>query len=248
MPKPRPQPPTPRPVRAAAYVRVSTDEQAREGVSLAAQEERIRAYCALHGLELVRVYRDAGVSAGNPLHERPEGAALLAAIDAGDVVHVVALKLDRLFRDAIDALRVATGWERAGVAMHLIDLGGQTVNTASAAGKFMFSVLAAAAEMERNLIGERTRTALQHKRARGERLGTTPLGFRTPAPGATMEPVADELRPVRVILRRRKAGDSFREIAARLERDGFTTKRGGRWHASTVRGVWDRRDQYRAHL
>lgn len=233
---------------AGAYVRVSTEEQAREGVSLDAQEERIRAYCALHRLELVRIYRDPGESAGKPLHERPEGAALLADIAAGRVHHVVALKLDRLFRDAIDALHVATGWERAGVAMHLIDLGGQTVNTASASGKFMFSVLAAAAEMERNLIGERTRAALHHKRARGERLGTTPLGFRTPAPGAAMEPQSHELQPVRVILRRRRAGESFRAIAQHLEQRGYSTKRGGKWHASTVRSVWDRRDQYRAHI
>lgn len=229
---------------AAAYVRVSTEEQAAEGVSLDAQEARIRAYCTLHGLELVQLYRDPGVSAGKPLAERDEGRALLDQIAAGAVQHVVALKLDRLFRNAIDAQSTAEAWERAGVAMHLIDMGGQTINTRSAAGKFLFAVLAAAAEMERNLIRERTSAALQHKKARGERLGPTPLGFITPEPGAPMQPVEAELAIVRHIIRQKRRGRSFRQIARSLAAEGRATKRGAKWHHTTVRSVWNRRAQY----
>lgn len=230
--------------RAVAYVRVSTEEQAAEGVSLDAQEARIRAYCTLHGLELVQLYRDPGVSGGKPLAERDEGGELLALIARGEVQHVVALKLDRLFRNAIDAQSTAEAWERAGVAMHLIDMGGQTINTRSAAGKFLFAVLAAAAEMERNLIGERTSAALRHKRERGERLGTTPLGFTTPEPGAPMQPLEAELAVVRRILGAKKRGYSFRAIARRLDAEGIRTKRGGKWHHTTIRSVWRRRARY----
>ena len=64
---------------AVAYVRVSTQEQALEGVSLAAQEEKVRAYCTLAGLELMQVYREEGVSASKPLANRPEGSSRLTS-------------------------------------------------------------------------------------------------------------------------------------------------------------------------
>lgn len=229
---------------AVGYIRVSTEEQAREGVSLDAQETKLRAYCELQGLQLAHVYRDEGISAGKPLSERPEGAELLGRVERGEARHVVALKLDRLFRDAVDCLQRSREWDAAGVAMHLIDMGGQTVNTASATGRFMLTVMAGAAEMERNLIRERTRAAMQHKRERGDRLGASPLGFVTPEPGAELEPLEAELEPVRLILNRRAAGDSFRSIAGALRDAGMPTKRGGRWEAATVRKVWERRDRY----
>jgi site-specific DNA recombinase len=234
---------------AAVYSRVSTDEQVREGVSLQAQEARGRAYCELHGLSLERVYRDEAVSGSKPLAERPQGSQLCADVRAGAVRHVIALKLDRLFRDAIDCLEVSREWETAGVAMHLIDLGGQAVNSASAMGRFMITVLAGAAEMERNLIRERTRLALQHKRERGDRLGGTPFGFVPSSPMKPLVGIQGELETVRLILQLRRRDPerwTFRAIAEKLERDGHRTQKGGRWEAMTVKRVWDRRDMYRA--
>lgn len=235
-------------MRAAGYVRVSTEEQAREGVSLDAQTAKIEAYCLLNGLELVTLYRDEGVSAGKPLSERPQGRELLAAVASGEVVHVVALKLDRLFRDAVDTLNTSRAWDTAGVAMHLLDLGGQAVNTASAMGRFFLTIMAGAAEMERNLVRERTRMAMAHMRARGDRLGATPLGFVTIEPRSPMQPVSAEMEPVRLILARRGAGDTFRSIAAQLRDAGLATKRGGKWDATTVRNVWERRARYESVL
>jgi site-specific DNA recombinase len=104
-------------------------------------------------------------------------------------------------------------------------------------------MLGAVAQMERELIGERTRAALAYKRDRGERLGAVPLGFRLTA-DAALEPVAAELEPVSYILRRRLAGAPFRTIAGELASRGLRTKRGGKWHASTVRAVWGRRAGY----
>lgn len=237
--------PTSPPV-AIGYVRVSTEEQAREGVSLDAQTEKLRAYCTLHGLTLATIYRDEGVSAGKPLTDRPEGARLLAQLAAGEARHVVALKLDRLFRDAVDCLQTAQRWDASGISMHLIDLGGQAVNTGSAMGKFFLTIMAGAAELERNVIRERTRTALAHKRSRGDRLGTTPLGFTTPESGAPMQPNPDELVAVRFILRARSRRKPvpFRQIAAQLAAGGHETKRGGSWAPATVKRIWDARARY----
>ena len=105
---------------AEGYGRVSTDEQAREGVSLDVQEERIRSYCAAVGLTLTRFHREEGVSGGKELAVRPLGRALVESAEAGKVRHVVALKLDRLFRDAADCLNQTKSWDKAGVALHVV--------------------------------------------------------------------------------------------------------------------------------
>ena len=162
---------------AVAYVRVSTQEQALEGVSLAAQEEKVRAYCTLAGLELVRVYREEGVSASKPLANRPEGATMINALKKREAQHVVALKLDRLFRDAIDALTKTKEWDKTSISLHLVDMGGQALNTSSAMGRFFLSMMASFAELERNLIGERTAVAMQHKKSMRQVYSPTPYGF-----------------------------------------------------------------------
>src|SRR5262245_40127695 len=133
-------------MKAIGYVRVSTEEQAREGVSLGAQEERLRAYCAMQGLELIDVVCEPGVSGSVALLGRPAGARLAEAIRERSVEHVVALKLDRLFRDAVDALTQTRQWDRSGIALHLVDMGGQSLNSASAMGRLFLTVLAGLAE------------------------------------------------------------------------------------------------------
>lgn len=222
------------------YCRVSSDEQAREGVSLAAQEARIRAFCAAQGLPLADVLVDAGQSASTL--DRPALRDLLGRIEAGAVGTVVVAKLDRLTRRTRDLLQLVEDVLRP-QGVELVSLSEQ-LDTRTPGGVLMLTMLGAVAQMEREQVGERTRAALAYKRERGERVGTTPLGFRTPTPGAPMEPAEWELEPVRVILARRAAGVPFRAIAAELRMRGERTKRGGRWHASTVRAIWQGRERY----
>lgn len=164
--------------RAVGYVRVSTDEQVAEGLSLDAQAQAIRHYCALRNLELVALLTDPGVSAGTPLAARPAGRELAELVTARRVGAVVALRLDRLFRDAGDCLAVTRRWDAAGVALHLLDLGGQTLDTSSAMGRFFLTVMAGAAELERNLVRERTRLSYAHLRDSGiYHSSRVPLGY-----------------------------------------------------------------------
>lgn len=223
---------------AVGYARVSTVEQAAEGVSLEAQEERIHAYCRLAGLDLREVIREEGVSGSLPIASRPGGKLLLAALGKGaGVRHVVALKLDRLFRNAIDALTAIEAWDRAGVGLHLVDLGGAAVSTVSPIGKFFLQIMAGLAELERNMIADRTRAALRHKRDRREAYGHCPLGFRRD--GDKLVEVPEELELVRRIREEREAGRTLADIAASLNRERIPTKRGEgrRWHPSTVHYV-----------
>src|SRR5215510_14964539 len=121
---------------AVLYLRVSTQEQAQEGISLQAQEAKLRAYCAMRGLEIIGVIRDPGVSGAKPLHARTGGQQIPEMIRRGTVGHIVAYKLDRLFRDCADCLTVTKEWDKRNVALHLVDLGGQTLDTSSAKGRF----------------------------------------------------------------------------------------------------------------
>jgi DNA invertase Pin-like site-specific DNA recombinase len=214
---------------AIAYLRVSTTEQAGSGLGLDAQRARIEAYCTAQGWTLAETYTDAGVSARTL--DRPALAAAIAALRPGRVL--VALKLDRLTRTARDlddltARVLAAGGEWATVE--------ENFNTSTAMGRAMLRVVAVLAQMEREVIAEHASDALQAKRARRERLGTTPLGYRTEETATGRRVVTDphEQETVRMARELFDAGRSYRAIAAELTAAGRTTKRGGRWHAETV--------------
>lgn len=221
--------------KAIGYVRVSTDEQAKSGLSIEHQKERIRAYATMAGLELVSIIEDEGVSAGKPLAQRKGGLALLEALSAEQACHVVALKLDRLFRDAADALNTSRGWDHAEVGLHLIDMGGQSINTKSAMGRMFFTLAAGFAEFERGLIRERTSAAMAVKKARGEVYCSPVLGFDAVDGRLLVNP--EEQALIARIKALQAAGNSLRGIAAILNAERVPTKRGGAWFASTLHRV-----------
>ena len=215
-----------KPTAVVAYVRVSTEEQANEGVSLDAQEARIRAYCAMRGLELVEVIIDAGVSAGKPLSTRDGGKRVLDLVRTRKVNAVVALKLDRLFRNCADCLTVIAGWDKAGVALHLVDIGGSAVDTSSAMGRFFLTVMAGAAELERNQIRERTSMAMKHMASKGEYTGgKVRFGYKLDDTGK-LEAIAAELAAVELAGRLRAEGKSLRAVAAELAQAGHVSRAG----------------------
>ena len=224
--------------KAIGYIRVSTERQANEGVSLDAQRERLVAYATAQGVELVDIITDAGVSGATPLCRRLGGADLLTMIRTHKVGHVIALKLDRLFRDAADALNQTREWDKGKIALHLIDVGGQSINTGSAMGRMFLTMMAGFAELERNLISERTAAALQHKKSNGEvYCHHLPLGY-TGLDGKLIK-VDEEQIIVAEIRDMRRGGLSLHKIAADLNGRGIIGKRGGRYFASTIKAICD---------
>jgi site-specific DNA recombinase len=217
-------------MRAIAYVRASTNEQE---ITLAVQAEKIAAYCTMRGLELAEVVQDAGVSGSVALAARPAGQRIAEALRRHGAVHVVALKLDRLFRDAADALAQTKAWDKAGVALHLCDMGGGAVDTSSPMGRMMLTMLAGFAEFERALIAERTAAALAHKQARGEYTGgRAPYGHRLEA-GELVED-AGEQAVIAAARRLKAAGLSLRAIAGELLRAGMVARSGQAFTATQI--------------
>ena len=221
--------------KAVCYFRVSTQEQALHGVSLNAQEERIAAYCMMQGLEVVQTFREEGVSASKALNTRPKGMEMLELLRKKKAGHIVALKLDRLFRNAEDALRQTSAWDTAGVTLHLVDMGGQSLCTSSAVGRMMLTMMAAFAEFERNLISERTAAALQHKMVHLQTNAQLP--FRFDRQGDMLVVIVYELGMVRQMEDWRATGCTLRAIARWLNEMKVPAKNKGRWFASTVRQI-----------
>jgi site-specific DNA recombinase len=219
-----------RKMKAIGYVRVSTDEQAREGVSLAAQEAKLRAYADLNDLQFIDVVVDAGKSAKNT--DREGLNRVMRAVESGEAQAVIVYKLDRLSRRVVDTLLLIERIEGAGASFHSIQ---EKIDTKSAIGRFFLTITAAFAAMERDTIIERTTAALAHKQATGEKVGAPAFGYRVEGTG--LAEVADELKAVEVMREMRAAGTSLRAIADELNARGIATKRGGVWAAATVRGI-----------
>jgi len=213
----------------AIYIRVSTDEQAASGLGLEAQEARCRAYVTATGLEgVVRVYVDAGISGSTT--DRPALTELRAAVARKEVSAVVVAKIDRLTRRLADLLELTEAFASKGVAFLSAS---EQVNTSTAAGRMMLSLLGTFAEFERDMIIERTKSAVAAKRARGVGHGFERLGERH-VEGGRIEAVEGEAEAVAMMIRRRAEGASLRVIAAELTAAGYQTKRGGAWRACTV--------------
>ncbi|MBP2301554.1 recombinase family protein [Azospirillum picis] len=197
-----------------AYTRVSTDRQASEGESLSVQRRMIDGYAQMHGLTIAHVYEERGVSGSKPLAERPEGRALLEVLVTGDIV--IAAKLDRVFRSAVDALSVLADLRAKGVSLHLIDLGG---DTAGPMGKLMFTMASAFAEAERDRIRERIRDVKRDQKARGRYLGgKAPVGATVTDDGDI--DLSGHIALRAQVLALRSAGHGVRRIAAELTAAG----------------------------
>jgi site-specific DNA recombinase len=220
-------------VRAVAYVRVSTEEQAREGVSLAAQEAKIRAYCALYDTELVCVIVDAGVSAKTL--DRPGLGDALAMLDSGEVEAIVIAKLDRLTRSVTDWGTLIEKYFAKKCA--LLSVADQ-IDTRTAAGRLVLNVLVSVSQWEREAVGERTTAALAYKKSQGEHVGAPAFGYRVE--GVNLAGVDAELAAVALMRKLRDGGATLPAIAIALNQQNIPTKRGGKWHATTVKNILDR--------
>ena len=200
------------------YVRVSTDEQAVSGLGLTAQRQAIEAEAQRRGLPLVAVHEDAGIS-GKSL-ARPGLTDALADLDAGRGTVLIVSKLDRLSRSVHDATGLLLRAERAGWGIVALDA---NVDTTTPQGAAMTQVLAVFAELERRLIGQRTRDALAVRKAQGVKLGRP----------RNLDP--------EVVARIRHAhagGEGWSKIARDLTAERVPTAQGGaRWYPATVRYV-----------
>lgn len=182
-------------MRAAGYIRVSTEEQAREGFSLAAQRERIEALCKAHGWELVEVYADDGYS-GKDL-QRPHLRRLMEHARQRRFDVVVVWRLDRLSRRQRHVLQLVEElFEPNGIAVVSCT---EAFETATPAGKAMLGMLAVFAQLERDTIIERSRLGLAQRTRQGLWSGRAPYGYQYDREAGVLRPSPAEAAVVRLI-------------------------------------------------
>jgi site-specific DNA recombinase len=220
---------------AIGYCRVSTARQAEKGISLEAQVEKIRAMAVVHGAELVDVVQDGGESAKTL--NRPGIQRVLKLVHERQVRAVIVAKLDRLTRSVKDLCELLELFERRGVALISV---AESLDTGSASGRLVINIMAAVSQWEREAIGERTRDALRHRRSQGERTGNIAFGYRLAADGKHVEPDAPEQAVLAEVRRLRSGGATLRGIAATLNGQALTTRRGTAWRLEHVARICSR--------
>jgi DNA invertase Pin-like site-specific DNA recombinase len=199
------------------YVRVSTQRQADDGESLAVQQRQISGYATMIGVAAPTFFIEEGVSGTKPLGERPAGQKLLANLKSGDVI--ICAKLDRMFHSALDALTMVKAFKEKGVALHLIDLGGDVAG--NGISKLFFTIISAVAEAERDRIVQRILDVKRDQKRRGRHLGgSRPFGFRIGEDGDLIEDKSEQAA-IHKIVAMKQAGSSLRGIQAALAEDGY---------------------------
>lgn len=228
---------TGRAVRAALYVRVSSEEQATGGTSLETQEQRCRAYCVAQGWTVQDLYMDAGVSGAKA--SRPALDAMLGAVHAGQVDAVLVAKLDRLGRTAGHLAPLLQELDDRGVAF--VSLAEQW-DTSTAQGRFVRGMFAQLAELERGVILERTASGRRARIAQGGWGGgnIAPYGYRIVGKRAEAHLELDEReaamirRAVELLLDR---GMTTGQAARALNAEGYTPRQAPRWSQTNLRNV-----------
>lgn len=223
-------------LRVVGYARVSTEEQAAGGLGLDAQDGKIRGYCDLYELHLVAIHSDPGYS-GKSL-DRPAMREVLEILRRrkDPVDGLVLAKLDRLTRSVGDWSSLIKEFFRD-EKKRLFSVG-ESIDTRTASGRMMIGMIMLIAEWEREVIGERTRDALQAKIRRGERCGSVRFGFDLAADSKRLVPNPGEQETIERLRSWRAEGRTLREMAAMLAELGIETKEGSRlWLPTTIKRI-----------
>lgn len=211
------------------YVRVSTDDQK---TSLLVQQEKIRDYCIFKNLNLVEIIIDKDVSGFKHVAERPGGSMLIKKINELNIKNVVVIKPDRLFRNTVDALHTMDSWNKENIALHVVDVGGVSLNTQSAIGRLMFTTIISFAEFERNITGERTKSVLNNRKSDMATYSRPVFGFNNN--NGKMEVNSNEMETVKKIQHLNQSGLSTAKIAEEINKLNLPTKNNKQFKPSTI--------------
>ena len=220
-------------MRAALYIRVSTDQQVERGDSLEVQQERLEAYARSKGWEIQGLYADRGISARDT--NRPAFQRLLSQLKTGQIDVALVTKLDRAFRDTRDFLENTELFEERGVRFACLD---GDIDTTTPSGRVFSTIRAALAQFERETTAERVREVMVARAAKGLwNGGVVPYGLRWVPETKGLTPDAEEVEGVQQIFRVFLDTRSIRGTTHRLNASGRRTRAGGLWSGTSVRRI-----------
>ena len=217
---------------AGVYIRVSTEDQAREGFSLGKQEEKLLALCKFKDLEVYKVYKDAGISAKDMEH-RPQFQEMLKDMKNGKINYIVAYKLDRITRSVRDLEELISVLEQYNCFL-LCDR--DDVNTSTANGRFFVRMLTVLSQLEIEIVSERTKFGLNGAIKSGHIPGQRPFGYKIADDKKMI--IDNATRPyVEKIFDMYLEGKSFQQIANYFEENNIYPKK--KWKDTTIQKIID---------
>lgn len=221
--------------RVAIYIRVSTLDQAREGYSLAAQKKALTAWALEHGLDIVKVYEDAGRS-GKDIAHRPAMVQMLADADASSFDLILVWALSRLTRSVADLYNT---WAR--ISRHNVDIKSYTepFDTSTVIGRAMMGILGVFAQMERELTTERVKLAMAERAAQGKRTCNAVLGYDLDGTDS-LKINETEAECIRYIFDRYLEYRNLSAVAELCYLKGYTGKRGRTFKAQHIKTILTR--------
>ncbi len=223
--------------KVLGYCRVSTDEQAANGYSLAAQREALTAFARSQGSDLVRIIADEAVSGGTRPEERKGFKEVLKLAEDGAFSVLLVWKFDRLSRSLLDSVVTVNSLRvKHGIVLRSVT---EPIDTSTSMGEMIFALLAGFAAEERNAITRRTLIGKRQKATEGGFAGgSAPYGYQRDREGG-LEVCEAEAQVVRRIFKMRKRKQTLQEIADALNTENVPTRRGGKWWPGTVRYILD---------
>ncbi len=219
---------------AGVYIRVSTEDQAREGFSLGEQEEKLLQLCSFKGYEVFKIYEDAGISAKDMEH-RPAFQEMLSDMKKGKINYIVAYKLDRVTRSVRD-LEVLISQLEQYHSFLVCDR--DDVNTSTANGRFFVRMLTVLSQLEIEIVSERTKFGLNGAIKSGHLPGVLPLGYKKDGNKKTI--IDETTRPViERIFKMYLEGKSFQQISNIFNEEKVLSPKP--WKDTTIQKIIDNR-------
>ena len=215
--------------QAIGYVRVSTQKQVSEGLSIEAQISKIKAWADLNEYELAHIFIDEGISGKNVIN-RPKLHEALSLLKK-DMVFVF-YSLSRVSRNVIDTITIGESIRKAGADMVSLS---EKIDTTGAAGRMVFNLLAVLNQFERDQVSERTKFVSDYLRENSKVYSPVPYGFNRIEKDLVINP--DEAEQIKYMIQLRKKGYGFRKIATTLNKAEIKSKLGGKWSAKTVEQI-----------
>jgi len=221
-------------MKTSIYIRVSTEDQVREGYSLEVQREYLTNFTKQQGCEVFEVYADEGISAGTT--DRPALQKLLKDAKQKKFDLVLVYKIDRFSRRLKDLLVLVDKLESCGVGFKFAT---EPFDTTTSAGKLMFQQLGSFAEFERNRHSERVTPGMLKSVQNGNWQGSRyiPFGYSYTRGTKTLELNKKEAKVVKLIFRKYLGGNSIKEIADYLNKSKHKTRVGRYFYAKFIRDI-----------
>lgn len=196
-------------VKVAIYVRVSTEEQAKEGISIEAQIDRCKAFSKARNWKVFKVYKDAGFSAGTI--DRPAFQLLMRDVEDKKFDVLLVYKIDRFSRKLKDLITTLEDLKKHNVNFTSVT---EQIDTTTAMGEAFFQIIGVFAQLERGMVKERVEMAFSKKIDSGEYLNRAPLGYFYENSKLVMN--NEEAEKVKEIFNMWTAGIHYKEISAKF--------------------------------